>query len=125
MSNFEFISDFEYYININDSNNFYILLNEILNKYSNSEKYLYQSLELIYEIISLQINNLNNDNDKISFLLFFLEILVSKEINISKFIENTIKIIQKSQNEIFYKKFVKITSESKNKQELFKLIFNN
>ena len=123
MSNFEFISDFEYYININDSNNFYILLNEILNKYSNSEKYLYQSLELIYEIISLQINNLNNDNDKISFLLFFLEILVSKEINISKFIENTIKIIQKSQNEIFYKKFVKITSESKNKQELFKLIF--
>ena len=123
MSNFEFISDFEYYININDSNNFYILLNEILNKYSNSEKYLYQSLELIYEIISLQIKNLNNDNDKISFLLFFLEILVSKEINISKFIENTIKIIQKSQNEIFYKKFVKITSESKNKQELFKLIF--
>ena len=123
MSNFEFINDFEYYININDSNNFYILLNEILNKYSNSEKYLYQSLELIYEIISLQIKNLNNDNDKISFLLFFLEILVSKEINISKFIENTIKIIQKSQNEIFYKKFVKITSESKNKQELFKLIF--
>ena len=123
MSNFEFISDFEYYININDSNNFYILLNEILNKYSNSEKYLYQSLELIYEIISLQINNLNNDNDKISFLLFFLEILASKEINISKFIENTIEIIKKSQNEIFYKKFVKITSESKNKQDLFKMIF--
>jgi hypothetical protein len=95
MSNFEFINDFEYYININDSNNFYILLNEILNKYSNSEKYLYQSLELIYEIISLQIKNLNNDNDKISFLLFFLEILVSKGINISKFIENTIEIIKK------------------------------
>ena len=123
MSNFEFINDFEYYININDSNNFYILLNEILNKYSNSEKYLYQSLELIYEIISLQIKNLNNDNDKISFLLFFLEILASKEINISKFIENTIEIIKKSQNEIFYKKFVKITSESKNKQDLFKMIF--
>ena len=110
-------------IESDDTENFYSLVSEIIEDNKEYQSDLVNNLNEVYQIISDNINESNQDK-KLSFICLFFEILISENIDFSSFLEKTFLII--NQNEIYsdgnIKRIINICSNATIKK---KDLFNN
>ena len=105
-----------------DTENFYSLISELIEENKEYESDLEQNLNLLFEILSNDMNDSNHEK-KMSFICLFFEILISENLDICLYLEKLFSLIKETNlySDESIKRIINICSNATlNKKNLFK-----